>query len=95
MPGSMCEKGPGRDGCCPQNYVKMLTHSDKLHLSVTFNAFKIPLTQGQAPDFETKSEDHKKDKACGSILDRLEMKTISFFNVLRRSAIEKRQGIRY
>lgn len=95
LPGSRCEKGPGRDGCCLQNYVKTVTHRERLLSSVTFNTFKIPLTQGQAPDFETKSEEHRKGKACGSILDCLEMKTVSFFNVLRRRTIEKRQRIRY
>lgn len=94
LPGNMCEKGPGRDGCCLQNYAKMITHSEKVLSSVTFNAFKIPLTPGQAPDFETKSEGTQ-DKACGSILDCLQMKTISCFNVLRRYTIEKKQGIRY
>lgn len=34
LPGSTCEKGAGRDRRCLQNYLRMVTHSEKLLSSV-------------------------------------------------------------
>lgn len=72
----------------------MVTHGEKLLSSGTFNAFKIPLMQGQPPALETKSEGDRKDK-CDSIPDCLEMETKSSFSLLQSSTSEERQGRRY